>query len=304
LANVYGATSRQAEAEAAYETARGLQAGLAAEFPSAPDYRQQLSITLMRLANVQRNRGNLPQAIETVRVAIELRAKLVAGFGRTEYKTDLAAARNTLGTMLRQSVRYVDAAASYSEALAVWKDLAAAAPDNPDYTNDIAGELVNIAQVRLAQGAAAVARRLLDDAVPYHTAALKVLPRHSEFLRFYRNNRETYLHALVVLGDHAAAAAAAEDLVRNAIEPKDHVTAAAGLSGCSYLAERDESLPSAKRTAVAADYADRAVAMLRQAVAKGFRDTPGVSRDARFAPVRDRADVQALLKSMSESSKP
>src|SRR5262249_6012979 len=189
-------------------------------------------------------------------------------------------------------------------ALTLWKDLAVAAPENPEYANDIAGAMVNLALVRLAEQNAVAAQRLLVDAVPFHVAALKKDPRRPAFLRFYRNNRDALLHATVLLGDHVAAAAAADDLVRHAIELKDRVTAAGGLAGCVFLAERDKSLPSEKRTAAAANYADRAVALLRQAVDSGFRDAGALSQNPRFGPIRDRADFQALLKGMSENPKP
>lgn len=304
LANVYDATARPAAAATAFGKARGLQAALATEFPSAPDYRQQLSLTLMYLAGAQQRSGQLLHAIETAREAVDIRAKLAAAFGRDDFKNDLAQARNTLGIMLREAGRYPEAAENYVEALAAWKELAAGSPNDPELLNWVAGVMVNLAQVRMLEGKDAVGRQLLLDAVPYHAAALKLAPRHPDYLRFFRNNRDSFLQVMVRLGDHTGAAAAAEDLVRNAIDPGDWVIAASGLAGSVFLAERDKSLPAAKRTAAATEYADRAVSLLRQAVAKGLRDPAAISRNPRFDPIRDRADVQALLKGMAANSKP
>jgi hypothetical protein len=42
-------------------------------------------------------------------------------------------------------------------------------------------------------------------------------------------------------------------------------------------------------------YADRAVALLRQAVAAGWKDAAHMKKDQDLAPLRDREDFQKLL---------
>jgi tetratricopeptide (TPR) repeat protein len=304
LGNVYQATSRLPAAQAALESARDLQAGLAAEFPSAPDYRQQLSTTLWRLATVLRDRGQTPQAIDAARQAVEIREKLAATFARHDYLYDLAAARNSLGTMLLRTGTLKEAGQVYTAALADWKKLVAETPQNPEHANGLAGVMVNLGLIRLRENDAAGARRLAEDAGPYHAAAMKAMPQHLDYRRYYRNNRELLLHVTLALGDHAAAAAAAEDFVRCEIKPVDDpYYAACGLARCAALAEKDESLPTPKRTAVATAYADRAIAHLRVAVVRGLRDAPGLKRERDLDPIRGRSDFQAILKGMDEKPK-
>jgi hypothetical protein len=48
---------------------------------------------------------------------------------------------------------------------------------------------------------------------------------------------------------------------------------------------------------------EQAVADLRQAFAKGFRDLEGVKKDERFAPVRNRADFKKLLAELEAKNK-
>ena len=62
--------------------------------------------------------------------------------------------------------------------------------------------------------------------------------------------------------------------------------AAACLARCAGLAEKDKNLSSADREKLVNDYADRAVALLRQAIAHGFKDADYLRRTADFEPLR------------------
>src|SRR5262249_21221306 len=98
------------------------------------------------------------------------------------------------------------------------------------------------------------------------------------------------------LGDHAAAADAAEQLVRADLEPRPDLYAAAGfLARAVPLAEKDDRLPPAERRRCAQVYADRAVELLRQALAKGYRDLNQLKSDDALNPLRRRPDFQELL---------
>jgi hypothetical protein len=62
---------------------------------------------------------------------------------------------------------------------------------------------------------------------------------------------------------------------------------------CAYEGQSDSSELQAK-------YAERAVALLRQAVAKGFRDANGMKNDDDLKPLRPRDDFQKLLREMQK----
>lgn len=66
------------------------------------------------------------------------------------------------------------------------------------------------------------------------------------------------------------------------------------------LAEKDTQLPAAKRRDLAHSYADRAMALLRQAVAKGYKDAAHLKKDKDLDPLRSRPDFQKLLAELEQ----
>ena len=89
------------------------------------------------------------------------------------------------------------------------KQLAADFPKVPDYRNDVAGTLFNLANAASMRRDFAAARRLLDEAFPYHQDALQANPRHADYRQGYRNSLEELTQACAGLGDRPAALAAA-----------------------------------------------------------------------------------------------
>jgi tetratricopeptide (TPR) repeat protein len=220
------------------------------------------------------------------------------------YRQDLATSHDNLGRLLGATGRPNDAERACRDALAIRKQLAADFPTMPDYQNALAGTLVNLADLRLRSSQFGEARRLLEDAVPYHQAALRANPRQPAYRRSFRNNRSSLAQTLVGLLDHAAAAKMTEELLKASVDPaNDTYNAACYLSLCVPLAEKDSKLTEVERRTQAQGYADRAMAFLRQALAKGFNDADYMAKDDDLAPLRQRPDYQALLKEM-EKAKP
>jgi hypothetical protein len=144
----------------------------------------------------------------------------------------------------------------------------------------------------------------MEDAVPYHQAALRANARHPAYRRFFRNNPRSLAETLLGLLDHAAAAKMAEELFKASVDPaNDTYNVACYLSLCVPLAEKDSKLTEVERRTQSQGYADRAIAFLRQALAKGFRDADHMAKDDDLAALRQRPDYQALLKEM-EKAKP
>jgi hypothetical protein len=107
---------------------------------------------------------------------------------------------------------------------------------------------------------------------------------------------------LIRLGDHAAASAMAETLVQAARTSGDHLyVAACYLARCVPLAGKDTKLPDAKRRERARRYGDRAVELLREAVAKGYTDVKTTREDKDLDALRQRDDFQKLLAEMAKA---
>jgi hypothetical protein len=93
----------------------------------------------------------------------------------------------------------------------------------------------------------------------------------------------------------AKATAAADLLANNARAPDDLHNAACGYALCVPLADP----PPTKDV-----YAARAVDLLRQAAARGFKDVAQMKKDADFDALRNRDDVKRLLDDLEAAHKP
>jgi serine/threonine protein kinase/tetratricopeptide (TPR) repeat protein len=279
---------------------------LTGKYPRNRHYREQLANSRGHRANSLRDLGRYPEAEKLFHQALATHRQLVAEFPSVpEYRRSLAIALNNLGILLKNTDRAGEAEKRYRESLEIHKQLAAEAPEAPDRQNEAAGAMSNLARVLLARNDPDGARRLLEEAVPYHRAALKAYPRHPAYRTFYRNNRWRMAETLLELEEHAAAAEAAGQFLQMAVEPpRDAYTAACLLAGCVRLAARDERLQEGKRQELARAYGDRAVAALRQAVAKGAKEVAQMKKDPHLDPLRPREDFQKLLAGLEAKDKP
>ena len=165
--------------------------------------------------------------------------------------------------------------------------------------------MVNLARMLLARKELDGARRLLEEAVPYHQAALKATPGHPAYRNFYRLNRWRMAETLLELKDHVKAAEAAAQFLQVGVEPpRDAYTAACLFAGCVRLAAQDERLPEAKRQELARTYGDSAIAALRQAIEKGAKEVAQIKTDKSLDPLRSRQDFKKLLVELEAKNKP
>jgi len=101
---------------------------------------------------------------------------------------------------------------------------------------------------------------------------------------------------LVALGEHADAADMAGKLIQAADDQANDIyNAACILARCVRLAERDKER--------AQNYADRAVAALRQAVQNGYKDLAHMKQDKDLDPVRSHPEFQKLLRELEAKDK-
>ncbi len=132
-------------------------------------------------------------------------------------------------------------------------------------------------------------------------AALLADPRNPAFCAYFRANRQVLARALLDLGDHAAAAAAADQMIRAVVEPtSDAYNGACILARCVALAKSDGQLSDAERTERAEYYTGRALAALQQAVHNGYKNTEFMQLDEELEPLRTREDFQKLLAEIEE----
>jgi eukaryotic-like serine/threonine-protein kinase len=99
-------------------------------------------------------------------------------------------------------------------------------------------------------------------------------------------------------------ALAADDLARFGSNPaNDAYLAACYLGRCAILAGKAPQLDEAGREEQAKGYADRALAMLRQAVARGYKDVPHLKEDADLQPLWGRVEFRELIADLEGKGK-
>jgi serine/threonine protein kinase/tetratricopeptide (TPR) repeat protein len=298
--NLCEETGRPREAEANHREALAFSRRLVDENRTSRRYLDSLAICCNNLGLNLEAQEVYPEAEEVLGEGLGVRRRLAADFPSVpEYQRGLAMTLTNLGILLKNTDRLPEAEEKYAEALALHKDLADKSPAVTDYQNEAAGAMVNLARLRLAGNDPSGARRLLEDALPYHRAALKVYPDHRVYKKFYRLNRWRMTETLLALGEHAAAAAAAAEFLEAATEPpRDSYTAARLFAGCARLAAADDRLTDDRRQEVADAYAARALAALRRAVALNAREVAGLRTDSELAPLRPREEFQKLLREL------
>jgi hypothetical protein len=124
---------------------------------------------------------------------------------------------------------------------------------------------------------------------------LKQEPQNAAVRRSLCSHYLGLAQTLLDVNDHAAAADIIAQLVKNAPAGwSDQHLAAACLARAADVAAKDEKLPEAKRAELAQTYSGKAMELLRQGAARGFKDADFLARTKDFAALRTRDDFKAL----------
>jgi tetratricopeptide (TPR) repeat protein len=141
------------EAEAAYQGARAIQKQLAADFPTRPEFRQELATSHNNLGLLLTNAGRLKEAEAAYVDALAIQKQLAAHFpSRPEFRLELARSQNNLGLLLTNTGRLKEAEAAYVDALAIQKQLAADFPSRPEFRDELATSHNNLGLLLASTG--------------------------------------------------------------------------------------------------------------------------------------------------------
>jgi tetratricopeptide (TPR) repeat protein/tRNA A-37 threonylcarbamoyl transferase component Bud32 len=286
---------RAGEAETVWRSALALWKRLAVEFPKRPDVRREQARTHYNLGLLLSDKR--PKEAETAfRDALALQKQLVQAFPKVpDYQVGAAGTLTSLGFLLYRNNRRPEAEAAYRHALGFQERLAAAFPKVADFQNELAGTLTKVAILCRQRRAFAAAVQLLEQARPHHKAALGASSGNAAYRQSYHNNVQLLAANSLALADHARLASAADELAHFAYDPvPDTYNAACYLSRCVALAGKNAQLAEHGRRELAHGYADRAVALLRQAVARGYKDAAHMRDDPDLQPLRGREDFKKL----------
>jgi serine/threonine-protein kinase len=284
------------EAESEYRAALKTLQRLTEEHPTVTAYRKELALNHLNLGVLLKNRGEPQKAEAEYAAALREYQRLAEDETSVPgYQQGIARCHGNLGILLAGQGKPAEAEAEFRTALKDFERLVEQHPAVPEYRNDLAGICVNLALFLRGKDSAEM-RRLLEQALPHHQAALRANPNDLGYRRPYYANLATLAPLLLDQGDHAAAADTAGRLSEAALNPVNDVyNAACYLARCGPLAEKDDKLPEAKRKELAQSYGDRALALLRQAVQNGYKDITHLKEDKDLDSLRRREDFQRLL---------
>jgi serine/threonine protein kinase/tetratricopeptide (TPR) repeat protein len=294
---------RPQEAQGHFETALGHYRRLTEKYPKhprAPGHRLQLARTLDNLAGLWLQIGQRKKAKALLTEAEAITRRLAAEFPkRLDYRLEQARACNLLAIVLDGDGQGLEAETLFRESIALYRQLAAEAPGAADYHFELGAALGNLGIRLHARGDANQARGLLEEALPHYAIALKANDKHPAYRSGYLRHRRVHVLCLLDLGEHGAAAVAAERIAKAGDNPaQDCCQAAALLARCVTLAASDQQLAESERKKMAAAYGDRAMALLRQAVKQGWRNGAALQNSKDLEPLRARVDFKELIEEL------
>ena len=326
--------SQLEEAVMALRQALTIQEKLVADFPRAPEYRHELARSHCSLGNVLRDQGKRKDAEDEYRGALAIQEKLAADFRAVpEYLEEEGFTHTNIGNMLRDAGELGDAEAAYRSALTIQEKLAAEFPAVSAHRSALAGNYVNFGHLLQNNGKLAGSVEWYDKALTILVPLTTGSPRLVKERMFLRNAYWGRASALSKLSRHAEAISDWD----KAIAVNDQPEARPGLAALRIAAvarsgEHAKATADADAMAAAPDvdggtlnvlakvfaisaasvendaqlrerYASRAVELLRQTAAKGYKDIEQLKKEDDFRSLRDREDFKRLLRELEAAKK-
>jgi tetratricopeptide (TPR) repeat protein len=315
-----------AESGAAYQKALAIRTELVGKHPDMPAFLDGLAWTLNNLASNSEERGRVAEALKGRMEALAIRARLAARYATIPNLRELADAHWRVGEVHNRAGAKDEAERCYREWVRLRDDLARKHPGDVRLALEAGAGHKNLADYLLAFGKPKEALASCARARGWLDPLWKKAPKDASVRAYTRQNHGAEARTLARLGrfreaqaaweralpladdktrgvirlgraiavacqgGHARAAREAEEVAaRRGSDGSTCFWVAATFAACLSAAERDEKRPPGEREALAAKYAARAVAMLRQARKAGY-----------FAAAAARAefDTNEYLKSL------
>jgi tetratricopeptide (TPR) repeat protein len=288
-------------------------------------------MTHLNLGNLLRDLGQWKEAETAYRAALAIKEKVTADFPAVPaYRQDLARTHSNLGVLLHFLDKPKEAEKAFRAALALQEKLTADFPAVPVYQVEWTGTCLNLGNLIRIDGKPAESLPWYGQAIAALTPLLDKEPGLAMARLFLRNSHWGRARALGALDRHGDALPDWDKTVelsapieRNALQASRALARVRAGKVDDAVAEVVEltklkgwtavqlynfasiySLASAKDKAKQDEYAQRAVALLRQAVQAGYKDVAHLKRDADLDPLRQRDDFKMLLAELEKSKEP
>jgi tetratricopeptide (TPR) repeat protein len=165
------------EAEKDFDQALAIQKQLVADFPSRPEFRQELARSHNNRGGLFYTLDRLKEAEEDFDQALTMQKRLVADFRtRPEFRQELARSHNNRGGLLYTMRRLGEAEKAYDQALAIQKQLAADLPARPEFRQELAASYSNRGLLLSETGRPQQAEQDFDQALSMYRQLVADLP--------------------------------------------------------------------------------------------------------------------------------
>jgi tetratricopeptide (TPR) repeat protein len=276
------------EALGLWREARDQLQKLTKEFPTIPQYQQELATVFRCLAKLEKAAGQPTQARCDLKEALRVHKHLVdESPGFPEYRLELAVVAGEVAELLTTSDPATAEAAGREGVSAVSK-LADQEPPIPSYLNAAGRAHFEMAALLLTLNKPDDARSAIEQSIHYIREALELSPENPLYRRNLYAAVGVSSKILLALGEFATAAKAAEELPR--LRPGELLSyyhAATLLTKC-LNASQD----------VSQNYGGRAVGVLEQAVKSGLIKHTEQLTFPEFAALQKRDDFISLMQSL------
>jgi tetratricopeptide (TPR) repeat protein len=316
---------RPDDAEQAFLASLQLKRELARDFPQQAKYREDLAIGCNNLVSILKPRGRLAEAERLLREGLALFRQLVEEFSSMpQYRHALGWNLNNLGIVLADLEQWPEAAEMQQQSVSVLERLWTEYPNTPIYLASLCQaqtSYANLLRDRERYSAAlieyskaidalepmlardprqAIVQRSLENALVGRIGALERMGRFADALKDWGRvlqitrgpARESWLLArcttLVRAGEVAQAIAETEPLTVSDVASIPILYNAAAVFSLASAAVADDPQQSEA-------HAQRALELLRRAIATGFADFNHLKKDPSFEPLRTQPDFQQLL---------
>jgi tetratricopeptide (TPR) repeat protein len=290
------------KAKAALQQGIKLHETLVVKFPTVAEYRRDLARAYNDLTGVYLRTGQAKEAEETCRRAVALQENLAADFPSVAgYRHDLGASLTDLGYLYLRIGRRQEGEHALRKALAIFQAMAKRKQPTLEVRRELGRTLHSLARLSLEKKKLREALQFLTEAIKHQEVVLEFNPRGQADRLALRNHYGLFGLVQLELGEYNSAATTAVKVQETLPEDGRGCFLGARILGrCAALAEKDAKVPADKRKAAAQEYADRAMAFLRDAVKKGFKDAKVVLTDADLSGLRSREDFRKLVSELKE----
>jgi tetratricopeptide (TPR) repeat protein len=306
LGRLLASTGNASGAGAEYRAALAIQWRIAEEHPADSEFRSDIAITHNNYGNLLSDADKASEAETEYRAALEIHRKLASDHPSiTKFRGALAQDHNNLGILLLEAGNASEAEAEHRTALAILQKVADDNPGIAYHQGDLAIAAVCLATDYLALGRGVLARTAADQSV----VLLEAVVVHDGALQWRTALGEALLRrgqARLAEGDPAGSAADWRRAVATFEDLPPRAPEAAFLEACCHamLAGAAGHAGSRVPPGDGSTEAGRAMDILRQAVAIGFRSARRYRTEPALAPLRDRGDFRLLIMDLAMPERP